>query len=53
MFSIIQISTNFYIELYVQLLCEFSLVLDYDEMNYDLVSKVFYNVFRSANCVYM
>jgi hypothetical protein len=45
MFSIIQINTYFYNELYVHLLCEFFVVLDYDEMNYNLVSKVCYNVF--------
>ncbi len=45
MFLVIQISTNFYNEFYVQLLCEFFTVLDYDEMNYNIVYVVFYNVF--------
>jgi hypothetical protein len=39
MISIIPRSTNFYSELYVHLLCEFSIMLDYDEMNYNLVSR--------------
>ncbi len=30
-------------------LCEFSIVSEYDEMNYNLVSGVYYNVFWSAN----
>jgi hypothetical protein len=34
-----------YNEFYVHLLCEFFIVLDYDEMNYNIVSRVFYNVF--------
>jgi hypothetical protein len=40
MFSVIQISTNFYSEFYVQVLCDFSIVLDYDEMNCTFVSRV-------------
>ncbi len=44
MFSRIQISINFYSKFYVQVLCEFFVMLDYDEMNYNLVSRVFYNV---------
>ncbi len=54
MFSIIQRSTDFYNEFYVQLLCEFSIILDYDEMNCTLVSGVFfYNVFWSVDSGYM
>jgi hypothetical protein len=45
MFSEIQRSIDFYNEFYIQLLCEFSIVLDYDEMNCNLVFGVFYNVF--------
>jgi hypothetical protein len=53
MFLVIQISTNFYNEFYVQLLCEFFTVLDYDEMNYNIVYVVFYNVFWHAYFSYM
>jgi hypothetical protein len=53
MFSIIQRSTNFYNQFYVHLLCDFFVVSEYDEMNCDLVSGVFYNVFWSANFGYM
>jgi len=53
MFSVIQRSTNFYNEFYVHLLCEFSVVLDYDEMNCNLVSRVFLNVFWNENYGYM
>jgi hypothetical protein len=44
MFLITQKSIDFYNEFYVQLLCEFSIVLDYDEMNSTFVSGIFYNV---------
>ncbi len=44
-FSAIQISIDFYSEFYVHLLCEFFVVLDYDEMNCNIVFGVFYNVF--------
>jgi hypothetical protein len=44
MFSIIQRSIDFYNELYVQFLCEFFVVLDYDAMNCNIVFGVFYNV---------
>jgi hypothetical protein len=53
MFSIIQRNTDFYSEFYVHILCEFSIVLDYDEMICNLVFGVFYNVFWSANSSYM
>jgi hypothetical protein len=53
MFSIIQRSTDFYNEFYVHLLCKFSVVLDYDEMNCNLVSGVFYNVFWNVDSGYM
>jgi hypothetical protein len=36
---------DFYSEFYVHFLCEFCVVLDYDEMNCNLVSGVLYNVF--------
>jgi hypothetical protein len=49
MVLIIQIIINFYDEFYVHLLCELFIVLDYDEMNYNIVSKVYYNVFWSAD----
>jgi len=45
MFSIIQRSIDFYNEFYVHLLCEFFVVSNYDEMNYNVVFGVFYNVF--------
>jgi hypothetical protein len=45
MFSVIQRSADFYGEFYVYFLCEFFKVLDYDEMNYNIVSGVFYDVF--------
>jgi hypothetical protein len=45
MFSVIQRSIDFYNELYVHLLCEFFVVLDYDEMNYNIVSRVLLHVF--------
>jgi hypothetical protein len=53
MFLVIQRSTNFYNEFYVHLLCEFFVVLDYDEMNCNIVSRVFYNVLSSVNSSYM
>jgi hypothetical protein len=53
MFLVIHRSTNFYNELYVQLLSEFFVVLDYDKMNCILVYGVFYIVFWSANFGYM
>jgi hypothetical protein len=42
MFSVIQRFTNFYNEVYIHLLCEFFIVLDYDEMN----CKFFFRVFK-------
>jgi hypothetical protein len=45
MFSVIQRSTYFYNEFYVHRLCEFSVVSNYDEMNCNIISGVFYNVF--------
>jgi hypothetical protein len=53
MFSVLQKNTYFYGEFYVHLLCEFFVVLNYDEMNYNLVSRVFYNVFWSVDFSYM
>jgi len=44
MFSRIQISINFYNKFYVQFVCEFFVMSDYDEMNCNLASGVFYNV---------
>ncbi len=41
MFFVIQISKDFYSELYIHLLCDFFVVLDYDEMNYNIVFGVF------------
>jgi hypothetical protein len=35
------------------LLCEFSLVSKYDEMNCNIVSGVFYNIFWSVDFGYM
>ncbi len=50
MFLVIHKSIDFYNEFYVQLLWEFFVVLNYDEMNYTLFFGVFilfyfYNVF--------
>jgi hypothetical protein len=45
MFSVIQKNIDFYGEFYVHFLCEFFVMLDYDEMNCNLVSRVLYNVF--------
>ncbi len=35
------------------LLCEFFIISKYDEMNYNLASRVFYNVFLSVDSSYM
>jgi hypothetical protein len=40
-----QKNTNFYSEFYVHLLCGFLVMLNYDEMNCNLVFGIFYNVF--------
>jgi hypothetical protein len=42
MFSTVQRNTNFYNEFYVDLLCEFFVVLDYDEMNWNIVSRIIF-----------
>jgi hypothetical protein len=42
--SIIQRNTNLYNVFYVHLLCGFLVVLDYDEMNCNLVFGISYNV---------
>jgi hypothetical protein len=34
-------------------LCEFFVILEYDEMNYNLTSRVFYNGFWSVDFGYM
>ncbi len=44
MFLVIQKDINFYIEFYVHLLCEFFIVLNYDEMNCNIISGGFHNV---------
>jgi hypothetical protein len=53
MFLVIQRSTNFYNESYVHLLCEFSVISNYDEMNCNIVFGVFFNVFRNVDFGYM
>jgi len=53
MFLVIYKNTCFYNEFYVHLLCEFSVALDYDEMNCNIDLKVFYNVFWNTNFGYM
>ncbi len=53
MFLVIYKNINFYNEFYVQILCEFSMVLNYDEMNCKIVSGVFYNVLWSVDFGYM
>jgi hypothetical protein len=45
MFSVIQICADFYNEFYIHLLCEFFLMLDYDEMNCNLVFGVFFTMY--------
>jgi hypothetical protein len=45
MFPVIQKNINFYSELYVHFLCELFVVLNYDELNCNPISRVFYNVF--------
>jgi hypothetical protein len=45
MFLVIERCIDFYIEFYVHLLCEFSVILYYDEMNCNLVFGVCYIVF--------
>jgi hypothetical protein len=42
---VIQRSTYFYNEFYVHLLCEFFVVLDYDEMNCNIVFGVFFTMY--------
>jgi hypothetical protein len=49
MLLVIHRRIDFYRELYVHLLCELFGVSDYDEMNCNLVSGVFYNVFWSVD----
>jgi hypothetical protein len=39
-------STYFYSEFYVHLLCEFSIVSDYDEMNCNIIFRVFKMYFK-------
>jgi hypothetical protein len=53
MFSVIYKSIDFYNEFYVHFLCEFSIISDYDQMNCNLVSRILYNVFWSADFGYM
>jgi hypothetical protein len=36
-----------------RLLCEFAVILEYDKMNCNLVSGVFYNVFQGVGSSYM
>jgi hypothetical protein len=49
----VDLFSYFYSELYVHLLCEFFIISDYDEMNCNLVSGVFYNVLWSAKFSYI
>jgi hypothetical protein len=44
---------GFWVNFMFILLCEFYVVLEYDEMNCNLVSRVFYNVFWNADSSYM
>jgi hypothetical protein len=53
MFILIQKNTNFYNEFYVHIVVWFVLVWKYDEMKCNLVSRVFFKVFWSANFGYM
>jgi hypothetical protein len=53
MFSIIQKYIYFYIEFYVHLLCEFSTMLDYDEMNCNIASGVFLIMYYEVQILVM
>jgi hypothetical protein len=53
MFLVIQRSINFYNDFSVYFLCEFFVVLDYDETNCNIVFGVFYNVFWNVDFGYM
>jgi hypothetical protein len=44
MFSIIQRNIDFHSEFYVHLLCEIFVVLDYDEMNCNIICGVFFTM---------
>jgi hypothetical protein len=46
MFLIIQRNTNFYNEFYVYILCDFFVMLDYDEMNCNIIYGVIYSEIR-------
>ncbi len=53
MFSVVQKNTNFYSEFHVHLLCEFHVMLDYDEMKCNLVSEFFFiNILKCIFCLY-
>jgi hypothetical protein len=45
MFLVIQINTYLYSEVYIDHLCEFFVISNYDEMNCNIISTVFYKVF--------
>jgi hypothetical protein len=45
MFIVIQISTDFYSEFYVHIVVWIILAWEYDEMKWNLVFGIFYNVF--------
>ncbi len=46
MFSVLQKNIDFNNEFYVHLLCELFVMLNYDEMNYNLISGVFTKYFE-------
>jgi hypothetical protein len=48
MFLVIQRSTNFYNEFNVHLLCDFFVVLDYDEMNCNIIFGGFFIMYSEV-----
>jgi len=48
MFLVIQKNTYFYNEFYIELLYEFSIVLDHDEMNCNIVSGVLFLMYSEV-----
>jgi hypothetical protein len=53
MFLAIQKNIDFYSEFYVHFVYEFLMVLNFDEMNYNILFGVFFNVLWSADSGYM
>jgi hypothetical protein len=53
MFLIIQKNIDFCSEFYVYIVVWIFVVIEYDEMNYNIVYGVFYNVFWSVDSSYI